>query len=97
MVVGVTLTLITATGSVSGTIENENGDRVSGAYVQILGTSSAVYTDSNGDFQIGNISVGTHQLRVTRAGYDDKTIDITVVKDANNHLGFIIIEDVSGS
>lgn len=73
----------TDTGSVSGTVTDNNGTPVSGATATITTTNTkeAVYpnsdtTDVYGDFLITNIPVGSALLTISRSGY--QTINVTV-------------------
>jgi hypothetical protein len=70
---------IPTTGRITGVIEDENGDPVKGATVSVDGTNLKAVTDETGHYTISNVPEGTHDLRVTKGGYETTTIsDVTV-------------------
>ncbi|UCE38087.1 MAG: right-handed parallel beta-helix repeat-containing protein [Thermoplasmata archaeon] len=62
------------TGSISGTVKDEDGEPISGATVTLVGITYSATTDENGDFTISNIPAGTYDLKAEKTGYQDKTI-----------------------
>lgn len=60
------------TGDISGTVLDSNREVVPGARVELLTSSGAVVetqtSGSNGQFQFGDLPVGSYKVRVSRAG-----------------------------
>jgi hypothetical protein len=50
---------------VSGTVQDDNGNNVTGATVSIVGTSLAASSGSNGKFQINNVPLTAKTFQVT--------------------------------
>jgi hypothetical protein len=70
----------TASGQINGLITDTSGTAVSGAVVQLTGSSSAsgsdetVTTGSNGAFNSGAIPAGTYQITASATGYNPSTV-----------------------
>lgn len=77
---------VSGTYTVSGRVEEENGNPVSGAYLVLkkgsrqIGTAS---TDTSGNFTITGIPSGTYNLIVTKA---NKVVTVLVVVDNDNYV-----------
>lgn len=69
-------------------ISGENGENLSGASVQLTGTSYAAYTDNNGEAALRNIEAGTYSVQVSFVGYDTQTRQLIV--DGAERLRFIL-------
>ena len=83
--------------TISGTVlEEESGDPMIGAAVQIEGTTTGATTGLNGTFSIENVSDGAYTLVISFVGFEEKKIDVTVAgKDVNIdaiNLGLSIFE-----
>ena len=63
-------------GSVTGTIKDATGVPLAGATVT-LENGMNVTTDSNGMFSIDNVTAGSHQVTVTKDGYQPMTQDLS--------------------
>lgn len=63
----------TSTGSISGTVKDQNGDAVSGAEVTLVHPQQAVLrtttTDSSGRFKFDGVQRGSYEIRITQAGF----------------------------
>jgi len=59
-------------GNLSGTVTT-NRNPLENVYVQVLGTSLTDYTDSNGEYSISDIPVGTYSVKFSKDGYDPYT------------------------
>ena len=74
------LFLGTASGQISGVVTDTTGTAVSGAVVQLTGSSGAsgsdetVNTGSNGVFSSGPIPPGTYQVTASATGYNPSTV-----------------------
>jgi protocatechuate 3,4-dioxygenase beta subunit len=64
------------TGTLSGTVTDQNGDPVSGATVALAGTETT--TSSDGSYEFAGAAVGSYDLSVTAPGADTKTVPVTV-------------------
>lgn len=51
---------------------------VRNALVMLVGTSRSATTDSEGRFELGGLSVGTAQLRISHLAYGERTIEVEV-------------------
>jgi hypothetical protein len=59
-----------AAGSLRGTVQDEQGQPVSGVVVSVLGTTTTVaVTDKNGQYEFGLLSPGPYLVRAHLAGY----------------------------
>lgn len=67
------------TGSISGKVTDASGAVVAGATVTATNTttsdSRSTTTDENGKYLIGNLTVGTYNVKVTYAGFKDSLIN----------------------
>ena len=66
------------TGTVRGTVSAPDGDAVRAAQVSIVGTRLLTSTNQLGQFQLTGVPVGTHKVRVSRAGFLNSDQDVTV-------------------
>lgn len=73
-----------ATGSVSGTVTDENAAPLPNARVRITETGSTAYTDAQGNYSFPMVAVGTYSMTATRHGYDPDTENNVVVTDGQN-------------
>jgi Domain of unknown function (DUF1929)/Carboxypeptidase regulatory-like domain len=71
-----TITLISATGAVSGAVKNSAGSPIVGASVGYGGGTTT--TDSNGNYTLTGIPVGTVQLVASAQGFQSATQSVTV-------------------
>ncbi len=62
------------TGSISGTVNDEDGDPIQGAIITLVGTSYVTTTDETGYYLIQNITAGVYDIEVTIDGYEAETI-----------------------
>lgn len=77
--IGVTLAGIT--GTVSGTVIDDDGKPLPGATVRIEGTKRGGLTNKDGSFNIIGVEAGAHNLVVTYVGYQDYKARIRVSAD----------------
>ena len=59
-----------AVGRISGRALERGKDPLGYANVVVLGTKQGTATDENGNFVIGNVPVGTYQIKLQAIGYD---------------------------
>jgi hypothetical protein len=67
----VSFTLSPISGSIAGTVTNTSGVGIAGATVSYSGSS--VVTDSNGNYTLSNLSVGTYSVTASATGYQSST------------------------
>jgi hypothetical protein len=68
-------------GMMDGQITNEEtGDPIEDATVNLIGTNYTVQTDANGDYTIADVLIGEYGVRVTRQGFNDATVDDILVE-----------------
>ena len=66
------------TGGVTGTV-SDGVSAIPGVLVQLLGSSSQVYTDANGQYAIGNIPANLQTLRFSKNGYTSADQQVSVL------------------
>ena len=96
-------TLVAQTGSLSGSIHDEQtGEEIVGANILLVDTKLGATTDIDGKYVIRNVPAGTYTLRVSFVGYTGKTITgvnvnagETLTLDANIASGTVETEEVT--
>jgi hypothetical protein len=79
-----TWALAGTTGSIQGTVTDENGHAIAGASVTALSPSQTAQTttDSKGSYTVLNLSPDTYAVTVSKDGYDPTTLNgVTVEAD----------------
>ncbi len=73
--------LSSQSGQIQGKVIDDNtGEGLIGAYVEILGTGYNSVTDIEGHYLISPLPKGTYKLRVSYIGFDDITNEITLME-----------------
>ena len=86
-------TLQAQTGSVSGKVKSaKDGQFLERVQVQVLGTSSVVFTGTNGEFSITDVPVGKHLIELNQEGFISLTETIDVAEGKNYSLGTLTLE-----
>jgi Domain of unknown function (DUF1929)/Carboxypeptidase regulatory-like domain len=88
-----TITLISATGAISGTVKNSAGSPIVGASVGYGGGTTT--TDSNGNYTLTGIPVGTVQLVASAQGFQSATQSVTVVGGKTSTANFALAAAVT--
>jgi Ca-activated chloride channel family protein len=77
------------TGSIKGSVTDENGVGIPGATVQIDGTKMGAASSFDGSYTIPDVPVGTYDLVATSIGYNKVTIEgIKVFADSTTEVNF---------
>jgi len=63
-----------AAGTLRGTVRDDDGERLAGANVLLLGTTIGASTDLDGDYEIDGVPAGTYDVRVSSMGYESQTM-----------------------
>ncbi len=90
------LFLGTAAGQINGLVTDTSGTAVSGAVVQLTGSSSAsgsdevVTTGSNGVFNSGAIPAGTYQITASATGYNPSTVTVGLTGGATRTQNLVL-------
>lgn len=84
-----------STGSVAGTVVDEEGSPLPGANVVIPGTQRGTSTNAEGRYTLANLQPGDYTLRVTFIGYlaQEQTVEVTAGETVQ--LDFTLSPDVS--
>jgi CarboxypepD_reg-like domain/TonB-dependent Receptor Plug Domain len=85
LVVGAPVLAVTISGKI---LDNETGESVPGASIQVVGTNRGAAANVEGLFSIPDLTQGTIELKITAVGYSPliKTLVLTDSKD--QHLTF---------
>lgn len=70
--------LFAQSGSVTGTVTDENGNGLPGANLVLNVTSLGAATGSDGSYKITNVPAGTYTITVTYIGYQSASQSVTV-------------------
>lgn len=60
---------LTGTASLSGSIRTTNGQPLDGVQVRVINAAPVARTNARGEYQLGALPAGTHQLEVRQLGY----------------------------
>lgn len=85
------------TGKLAGSVvDARTGEPLVGANVILEGTRLGASTDTDGDFYIINIPVGTYTVTVSYVGYKTvKHVGVRVILDETTKLNFQLSEDIA--
>ena len=78
VIVDFTLTPVTSTGTVRGTVTDNNAQPIQDATVAVQGTELQTTTDSYGQYQITNVPAGQRTLIASKIGYvsESKVVNV---------------------
>lgn len=72
-------------------IDNESGDLLRGATIQLVGTKKGAKSDLKGTFKIKELDAGTYSLKISYVGFQEKTISDIKIINENVNLGDIVM------
>ncbi len=78
-------------GSITGTIINKNGIAVSGANVDIPGTTIGAESNTRGEFVLRNVPSGNYTLRISYVGFQTKELAVSVQDGQTTTLSTVIL------
>ncbi len=71
-----------ATGTIEGTVNDEDGAAIEGATVVVEETDLSATTDSKGHYFLENVPTGEQEVTASADGYQSETATVTVEEDA---------------
>ncbi len=86
--------MLSAQGTVSGTITNNKGEKLAGASATI-GTDMGAYSDENGGYMVENIPAGTYEMLVSYIGYAELKLPVTVLDGQTQTIDVVLKEDIT--
>lgn len=78
------------TGSVQGTVTDNDNNPIPGLNVALQGTSLGSISEADGGFTIDNVPVGTYQLIISGIGYQTQQNEIDVSSGQTTQLNFTL-------
>ena len=81
------------TGTVGGTVTNEQGAPLAGVQVIVEGTGLGAVSQDNGQYVIAHVPVGARTIRVRSVGYRPQAVPVTVAADQRAAENFRMVED----
>jgi outer membrane receptor protein involved in Fe transport len=79
-------------GSVAGIVKDNEGKRLKGAAVSVVGTKKGAYTKADGSFEIINIPAGNYELKITFTGLETIERKITISADQTTNVGSLTMK-----
>ena len=73
-------------------IDQDNGEILRGATVQLVKLKKGAKTDMKGSFRIKDVESGSYELKISYVGYKEKEIKEINVVNQNVSLGDIVLE-----
>lgn len=84
------------TGTITGTIVDQNGETLPGAQVVVVGTMKGSTTDANGQYTIQNAPAGQIDVRASFVGYKPQTQSIELAAGETATVDFTLATDQLG-
>ena len=87
------------TGYLKGSVQDEQNRAIENAQIRILSDVSIapIKTGASGDFQLSDISEGTHRIRITSARYKFFETDFTISNGQMVDLGAVTLQKLATS
>jgi len=87
--------MIPKVGSISGSVELEDGATPSGVLVSVDGTSVQGVTGDDGNFLLEPLLEGSYTLRLNKDDYEETILtEVGVVAGQENELGIIVLKQI---
>ena len=85
---------VAQTGKITGRVINaSSSNALEGATVVLIEKSKTDKADQNGNFTFSKLEAGTYSIRCSYAGHDTKTVDEIVVKNGENTVITISLQE----
>lgn len=84
-----------SSGTVAGTVVDEEGRPLPGANVTVLDTDDGTSTDADGRYVLDGLAPERHTLRVSFVGYSAQEEEVTVTAGDTVEVEFVLTEDVA--
>ena len=92
----VTFTMMTESmGSISGVVSNEDGDLLSGVFIEVNNQGLTTTSGANGEYSFPMVPAGTHSITASMLMYSDTTISNIVVTGGQNTVQNIVMSTYS--
>jgi len=85
------LTVLGQSGTITGQVTDSNGDVLPGANVVIQALALGSSTNTNGEYTIDSVPVGTHSVEVLFIGFVTVTQEATVASGQTVTLDFQLV------
>jgi len=77
----------TVTFELSGVVvEEDTGEPLTGALIQIKGLENQFYTDFDGSFSIADLASGTYDIEISYISFESKELKDIQLDPQNSHL-----------
>ena len=77
-------------GSVSGTVSNEKGEPQLGVHIFLSQSSYGTSSDLEGNYEISGVPPGDYFLAVSKVGYSQKQIPITITANESTSIDIVL-------
>jgi outer membrane receptor protein involved in Fe transport len=84
------------TGTISGTVNGEQGEPIGFAQVVVEGTSLGAVTDADGTYTVTGVPAGSHTLRTEFLGYRPQSATVQVSAGGSASQDFVLGRDYLG-
>jgi iron complex outermembrane receptor protein len=81
--------------NISGKVTDTKSNGISNAYIYILNTDIATFSDEHGDFTINNISPGEYAIVITAIGYATLNEKVFITKETGQSFVFKLADEVT--
>ncbi|MEQ8176602.1 MAG: carboxypeptidase regulatory-like domain-containing protein, partial [Syntrophomonadaceae bacterium] len=78
------------TGTITGKVQNQNGQPIAGAIITAQGGIAKAQSDSNGQYTLNNIYAGLVALKIEADGYNSQTTTIDLVVNETKTLNITL-------
>ena len=84
--------MMAQSGSIKGTISDNQGNVLPGATVLVVGTSLGTTTDISGTYTLSNVPIGEQAVKVSFLGYETQTKSVTIANSKATELSLTLKE-----